>query len=55
MGLESFVVPRDKFELDEPKGGLSFPCCVCKHRNGTDRDEPCRHCDHNLGAVADDE
>lgn len=55
MGLEAFVVQRDKFKLDESaEVHLAFPCCVCAHRHGTDRDEPCRTCDHNLGAVQEE-
>lgn len=31
---------------------LAFPCCVCLHRHGSDRDEPCNKCEHNLNAEA---
>lgn len=54
MGIEDFIVPRDKFEVDTAAGTLAFPCCCCRHRGKTDR-EPCRHCDHNLACVPDDE
>lgn len=27
---------------------LAFPCCVCTHRHGSDRDEPCIRCTNNL-------
>lgn len=54
MGLELHFANRDKFELEEPGVGgyqLAFPCCVCAHREGSDKDEPCRTCDHNANAV----
>ena len=56
IGLESHAAHRDKFELDDPGSGfaLAFPCCCCLHRHKTDGEEPCRTCDHNASAVADD-
>lgn len=57
MALNEYVVARDNFSLDEGHHdrGLAFPCSCCKHRSGTDRDEPCRSCDHNLNAESADE
>ncbi len=49
--FEDWDVIKDRFEIDpvfEIK--LAFPCCVCIHRHGTDKDEPCIHCEHNLRA-----
>lgn len=53
MGLSAYSVKRDKFEPEGGDLGLSFPCCVCLHRHGTDQVEPCRTCDHNINAVPD--
>ncbi|ACX94948.1 hypothetical protein Hneap_0083 [Halothiobacillus neapolitanus c2] len=55
MGLIDHMVQRDKFQSEELTNGFDFPCCVCIHRHGTDKDEPCRTCDHNMGSVPDDE
>ncbi|HKI53634.1 MAG TPA: hypothetical protein VJ987_05880 [Anaerolineales bacterium] len=56
MSLENYNVSRDKFELDEKTQVMfAFPCNVCNYRFGTDRQEPCLHCDHNIGAEPDDE
>ena len=46
--LESVLKNRDKFKLDNKSFCLAFPCNVCVHRHGTDRDEPCISCGHNL-------
>lgn len=54
MGLETYQVARDRFEPDE-NTHLAFPCCACRHRHGTDKDEPCIRCDWNLSAKGDDE
>ena len=54
MGLETYHVARDHFEPDE-NTHLAFPCCACRHRHGTDKEEPCIRCDWNLGAKPDDE
>ena len=54
MGLEIYKVSRDHFEPDDG-GRLCFPCNACRHRHGTDKDEPCIRCDWNLGAKDDDE
>lgn len=54
MGLETYQVARDHFEPDDSTH-LAFPCCACRHRHGTDKDEPCIRCDWNLGAKGDDE
>ncbi len=54
MGLETYQVARDHFEPDE-NTHLAFPCCSCRHRHGTDKEEPCIRCDWNLGAKPDDE
>jgi len=55
IGTYAPEVRRDKFELDaEFETRLAFPCCVCVHRNGSDRDEPCAHCDRNLTAIPDE-
>ena len=53
MSLRDYVaIPRDKFELQElVTDGFDFPCGLCKHRHGTDRDEPCRTCDHNINSI----
>ena len=42
----------DKFEFEESGHQFAFPCCVCIHRHGTDRDEPCRSCINNANAEA---
>lgn len=45
---------RDRFEVDKKfESVLSFPCCVCQYRHGTDRDYPCNVCEHNLFTVED--
>ena len=54
MGLETYQVARDHFEPDE-NTHLCFPCSACRHRHGTDKEEPCIRCDWNLGAKSDDE
>jgi len=42
---------RDHFQIDKAfETRLAFPCCVCVHRYGSDRDEPCCRCEHNLNA-----
>lgn len=44
---------RDYFKIDPAfETRLAFPCCVCLHRHGSDRDEPCNKCEHNLNAEA---
>jgi hypothetical protein len=57
MGLESYAVNGDHFEAEDLGGpaGLAFPCCVCVHRHGTDKEEPCRSCGHNACAAADED
>ena len=55
MGLIEYVVQRDKFQADEVINVFDFPCGVCIHRHGTDMDEPCRTCDHNLRAVPEED
>jgi len=51
--LDEHVI-SDKFQVDEQfTRGLDFPCCVCQHRHGTDRDEPCNRCTHNSAAGED--
>ncbi len=55
MGMELYKVSRDKFELDEGDHQLAFPCCVCRHRYGTDKEEPCIRCDWNMACKNDDE
>lgn len=51
MGLNDYAVPRDKFQLEEKHiNGFAFPCGECRHRHGTDSEEPCTSCDHNLNA-----
>lgn len=48
---ESNVAIRDCFALDHAfEMKFAFPCCVCTHRHGSDRDEPCRRCTHNMNA-----
>ena len=55
MGLEEYGgVKRDHFEPDH-ENGFCFPCCACKHRYGTDKEEPCIRCDWNMGAKPEDE
>lgn len=51
MAYQFPVVARDKFEPDE-EGHMAIPCCWCKHRHGSDTQEPCRTCDHNCNAIA---
>lgn len=46
--LNSVQPDKDKFELDDRGFGLAFPCCVCVHCHGSDKDEPCISCGHNL-------
>ena len=42
----------DRFEVDTAfETKLAFPCCVCTHRHGSDRDEPCIRCTNNLNAI----
>ena len=48
MGIEKYIVKNDKFEVDDNEFPLGFPCCACKYRRGTDQDEPCISCEHNL-------
>ena len=55
MGLTDYAVQRDKFQAEEVTNGFDFPCGACIHRRGTDTDEPCRTCDHNMRSVPDDE
>ena len=43
-------IATSKFEPDE-NSHLAFPCCSCKHRHGTDKEEPCASCGHNLNAI----
>jgi hypothetical protein len=43
-------VNRDKFEPEETNG-FAIPCCWCIHRWKSDREEPCKTCDHNCNAV----
>ena len=53
MSLDEYKVARDKFEYDD-HSMMIFPCCVCKHRYGQIKDEPCRTCDHNANSENDD-
>ena len=55
MALMDYIVQRDKFQAEEVTNGFDFPCGVCIHRTGTDMDEPCRTCDHNMRSVPDEE
>lgn len=55
MGMDQYCVRRDHFELDDSGMYLCFPCSVCQHRHGSDKDEPCIRCDWNMGALPDDE
>lgn len=50
MAVEDYKVKRDHFDPQGGDFGMAFPCCVCKYRFGTDRDMPCRVCDHNSNA-----
>lgn len=51
--FDSECVLRDRFEVDPSfETRLAFPCCVCLHRHGSDRDEPCIRCTNNLNAEA---
>lgn len=54
MGLNDHHVVLDKFEFDEEKFAFFFPCCACKHRMGTDYEDPCRTCGHNTRCVRDE-
>lgn len=47
------TVARDKFAPEESH--FAVPCCWCKHRHGSDADEPCRTCDHNFNAIPAEE
>jgi len=55
MSLMDYVGIGDNFEAEEPSSGLSFPCCVCVHRNGLDTNEPCLTCCYNDNCVYDKE
>lgn len=55
MSMDQYHVRRDHFELDDSGMSLCFPCSVCQHRHGSDKDEPCIRCDWNMGALSDDE
>ena len=48
MSLKDYEVENDNFEVQEKHCGFAFPCGACKHCFGTDKDEPCRYCGHNL-------
>jgi len=51
MGLQDYVMHRDKFEFKNSTGNtFDFPCCVCKNNRKDDSEEPCRTCDHNVNA-----
>lgn len=54
MPIDVYQVRRDKFVAEE-SGGLAAPCCWCVHRHGSDKDEPCRTCDHNCNSVPDED
>ena len=52
----------DHFRLAEDAKGnprwsvrplLSFPCCVCKHGNKEQTEDPCYHCGHNVNSTAE--
>jgi len=49
MGIEEYIVERDKFE-HEVTNGFIFPCDCCKHRRSDDKKQPCISCDHNSNA-----
>lgn len=52
--FDSECVIRDHFEVDKAfETRLSFPCCVCINRHGSDRDEPCIRCSNNLNSLAE--
>ena len=57
MPLSDYVVQRDKFELDRyiVNNQMHFPCNQCIHNNKKHDVEPCRTCDHNIGAVPEDD
>lgn len=51
----------DQFSLNEDAQGypvwvarpyLDFPCCICKHGNKDQNDEPCSYCGHNQNSAA---
>ncbi len=49
--FDDSCIIKDRFEVDRSlETRLAFPCCVCIHRHGTDLDEPCIRCEHNLNA-----
>jgi len=52
MTFEFPIVKRDKFEAEDI-GHLAIPCCWCTHQHKTDKEEPCRTCDHNALAAPD--
>lgn len=49
MPLDEYTVEIDRFKVDKNLiKEFNFPCCACIGRHGTDMEEPCRSCDHNL-------
>ena len=46
------IVAGDHFEPEEHNIAFGIPCCWCKHRFGSDTQDPCRTCDHNANAEA---
>jgi hypothetical protein len=54
MGLQDYVMQRDKFEFKNSTGNtFDFPCCVCANNRKDESEEPCRTCDHNVNAEAE--
>ena len=51
MALADYEVVSDKFEPPAGSvGGFAFPCCCCRHRDGSQYEDPCSQCGHNLNA-----
>ena len=50
MSLDAYKTDNDWFEYDESNSDLSFPCCVCLFKNGSQTDQPCRTCGHNANS-----
>jgi hypothetical protein len=41
------IVASDHFEPEDHKTAFGTPCCWCKHRHGSDDQDPCADCGHN--------
>lgn len=64
MSLRDYEPPdwtSDQFSLAEDAQGnprwlvrpmLCFPCCVCKHGEKDQEEDPCHRCGHNVNSAA---